>query len=76
MAIVALKCPENERAIELLKAALARAESGETKEITLLEERADFTVSTKWSGSDDLLKVSGHLARMQYVVQKRMSGED
>jgi hypothetical protein len=75
MGVVELKRPVSSRTITLLKEALERAESGETMEITLLEEAADFSMRTNWSGSDDLLKVTGHLARMQYVVQKRMSQE-
>ena len=75
MAVVELKRRGNERVVTMLKEALARAESGDTMEITLLEEAGDFSMRTNWSGSDDLLKVAGHLARMQYVVQKRMGEE-
>jgi len=75
MAVVELKRRANECAVTMLKEALARAESGETTEVTLLEEGSDFSVRMNWSGSNDLLKVSGHIARMQYVTQKRMSEE-
>ena len=75
MAVVELKRQANNGAITLLKEALARVESGETTEVTLLEEGSDFSVRMNWTGSNDLLKVSGHIARMQYVTQKRMSKE-
>ena len=72
MAVVELKRAINQRCVNLLKEALERVESGETANITLLEEGSDFSVHTNWTGSDDLLKVSGHLAYMQHIVQKRM----
>ncbi len=75
MAVVEIKRRSNETAIKVLRAALARAESGETTQVTVLEEGSDFSLFTSWSGSTDLLKVAGHLARMQYTVQKRMSEE-
>ena len=75
MAVVELKRRANELVVTMLKEALARAESAETTEVTLLEEGSDFSIRMNWTGSNDLLKVSGHIARMQYVVQKRMGNE-
>jgi hypothetical protein len=75
MGVVELKRQVNQRCVTLLKEAIARVESGETANVTLLEEGSDFSIRTNWTGSDDLLKVAGHLARMQYVVQKRMGEE-
>ena len=74
MGIVALKKPVSESAALILREALARVESGETSEVTVLEEGCN-SLSTTWSGSNDLFRVAGHLARMQYIVQKRMGEE-
>ena len=75
MAVHALKKTASSKCIEILRDALARAESGETIEVTIMEEGRDLNLRALWSGSDDLIKVSGHLARMQFIVQKRMSEE-
>ena len=75
MAVVALQPPPNEDAIVRLQAAIERARRGETLHVTIMEEFSNGELQTSWSGSADLLKVLGHLARMMHNVQKRIDGD-
>jgi hypothetical protein len=64
--------PDVEKVIELCRDLLAAAERGEIKSVLYLADRFDLGFDVAWSCSDDLIALSGQVARLQHKVQLRM----
>lgn len=61
-----------EEVIKQLRELLAAAERGEIKSVLWFADRFDQTFDVAWTGCDDLLGLSGQIARLQHRVQVRL----
>jgi hypothetical protein len=61
--------------VMLIEKVLAEARAGnlETLMIVAMDRRSHTLV--KWSGTEDLMLLASHLARMQHVTQRRLDGD-
>jgi hypothetical protein len=58
--------------IKGLRELLAAAERGEIKSVLWFADRFDQTFDVGWTGCDDMVMLSGQIARLQHRVQRRM----
>ena len=63
---------DNEEAVKMLRDLLQKAERGEIKSVLYFAERFDQSFDVAWTGCDDLIQLSGQIARLQHRTQIRL----
>lgn len=58
--------------VDKLRNLLSAAERGEIKSVLWLADRFDQTFDIEWTPCDDLLQLSGQIARLQHRIQVRI----
>lgn len=62
----------NAQVVEALEEMLAEAKAGRILSMMVVSEMTEGLFDARWSGTDDLYKLSGMAARMQHNIQRRI----
>jgi hypothetical protein len=61
--------------VAMLEKAIREARTGNFQTLMLVALTNDEHCLMRWSGAEDLVVISGHLARLQHATQRRLDGD-